>query len=111
MGHAVASAITIGESELSCGMTSMDTFCDTIDGIMKYVPQNCCDNDHISMQIKDDYQVEPDNIVIEKQFLFAFTYAFLSSNLTDRESTFTFSTSHSPPLDKDIQSMYQTFLL
>ena len=111
MGHAVASAITIGESELSCGMMDMDITCDSADGATSFVPQSCCDNDHISIQIKDDYQADADNVVIEKQFLFAFTFAFLSSNLIDQESTFSFSTNHSPPLDKDKQCLYQAFLL
>ena len=111
MGHAVDSAFTIGESELSCGMMEMDITCDFADGAMTLIPQSCCDNDHISIQIKDDYQVDADNITIEKQFLYAFTFAFLSFSLTNHDSTFKFSTSHSPPLGTDRQSLYQTFLL
>lgn len=111
MGHAVDSAITLGEGDLSCAMTDMDVSCESVGSMVAYMPQSCCDNDHLSIQIKDDYQADSETISFEKQYLFAFTYAFLIAHFANQEHIFALSTNHSPPLDKDVQSMYQTFLL
>ena len=111
MGHALESKISIGESDLSCGMKVMDVSCESVAEGVSLMPQGCCDNDHLSIQIEDDYQMDSETISVERQFLFAFTYAFLNPNYTSEEQPIVFAKTNSPPLETDFQSRYQIFLL
>ena len=111
MGHPVQSKISIGASDISCGMQDMEMVCESDNEITSFMPQSCCDNDHLSIQIEDDYQLDSEAISLEKQFLFAFTYAFLISNYASVEQISALSKINSPPLETDFQAQFQIFLL
>jgi hypothetical protein len=109
MGRAVESELMIGMHELSCGMMDMDASCETA-GVNIMAP-GCCDNEFLSIDIEDDYQVVKTEISLEAKFLFAFTYTFLFNQLQNTEPIVAHTDLHPPPLEQDYQSMYQAFLL
>ena len=111
MGRAIDSELMIGIHELSCGMMDMDASCESTDNDFTYMAPNCCDNEFISIEIEDDYQIVTENISIETQFLFAFTYTFLFDYQNDSEPTLAHADHSPPPLEQDYQSLYQSFLL
>ena len=89
----------------------MDASCESTDNDFTYMAPNCCDNEFISIEIEDDYQIVTENISIETQFLFAFTYTFLFDYQNDSEPTLAHADHSPPPLEQDYQSLYQSFLL
>jgi len=108
MGRAVDSQLMIGMHELDCGMMGMDAECETT-GTNIMAP-GCCDNEFIVIDVEDNYQVVQTEIVLETNFLFAFTYTFLFNHLKNIEPL-AVHVDHPPPLEQNYQSLYQSFLL
>jgi hypothetical protein len=111
MGRAVDTVLMLGRHDLSCGMPDMDVICETSDHATSVMPSGCCDDEHFSIQIKDDYEKVNVKIALEKSFLYAFTYSYIFHNLIDNEQVVAYSTIYPPPLEQDFQSLYQSFLL
>lgn len=109
MGRVVDTELMVGVHDLSCGMMDMESTCDS-DGI-QFMPPGCCDNDHFTIEIRDDYEKVSETFSLETNFLFAFTYAFLMDNSIDDELSLDHKELYPPPLDRDYQSLYQSFLL
>ena len=109
MGHAVDSELMIGMHELSCGMMDTDASCETT-GTNIMAP-GCCDNEFVSIEIEDDYQVAKTKYSFESNFLFAFAFTYLFDHLHKVERSTAHADHHPPPLEQDYQSLYQSFLL
>ena len=109
MGRAVDNELMIGMHELSCGMMDMDASCETAE--VNIMAPGCCDNEFISVEIEDDYQIVKTEINLGANFLFVFTYTFLFNQQQDTESLVIYADNHPPPLEQDYQSLYQSFLL
>ena len=75
MDRAVDSELMIGMHELSCGMMDMESTCETEE--TRFMSLSCCDNEFISVEIEDDYEVVNEEFSIESSFLFSFAYTFL----------------------------------
>ena len=87
----------------------MDASCETAGTII--MAPGCCDNEFISIDIDDDYQLVSEGFSIEPTFLFAFTYTFLFDFQKSNEPGLAYADHHPPPLEQDYQSLYQSFLL
>lgn len=109
MGRAVDSELMIGIHQLNCGMMDMNASCETTD-TNTMVP-GCCENDFISINTDNDYQVVKTEILLDANFLFAFAYSFLFDHLKNGEPSIAHADHHPPPLEQDYQSLYQSFLL
>ena len=111
MGRAVHNELSIGMDKLSCGMMDESESCDSNSGDQHLMAPSCCDNEFLSIQIQDDYQKISNEISINAEFLYAFTYTFLFDYQNNRELTLAHA-DHAPPLlEQDYQSLYQSFLL
>ncbi len=111
MGRAVDSFLMIGEHDLSCGMMDMDVACETDGDGLRLMPPGCCDNEFLSIEIHDEYEKVSESISLDKDFLFAFSYAYLLNHSSETEQVFAQNEIFPPPLEQDYQSMYQSFLL
>lgn len=111
MGRAVDSELMIGMHELSCGMMDMDAACESEENEFAFMAPDCCDNEFLSIEIKDDYRLVSETISLETQFLFAFTYTFLFDHQHDVEHLIAHADHPPPLLEQDYQSLYQSFLL
>lgn len=111
MGRAVDNELMVGMHELSCGMMDIDSSCESETTRPQIMAPNCCDNEFISIEIEDDYQIVTEQIFLESPFLLAFTYTLLfdlQKNVTPKVAL---ADNHPPPLEQDYQSLYQSFLL
>ena len=109
MGRAVDSQLMIGAHELSCGMMDMESSCDREGDVI--MPPGCCDNSTISIEIKDDYNIDFHSLSLDITFLYEFTYTLLTFSPAGLDLHIPRSDFHPPPLAHDYQSMYQSFLL
>lgn len=107
MDRAVDNELMIGMHELSCGMMDMDANCETA-GTNIMAP-GCCDNEFISVEIQDKYELLKEDFSLEPSFLF--TYTFLFDQLKINEPSLAYADHYPPPLEQDFQSLYQCFLL
>ena len=111
MGRAVDNELMIGIHELNCGMMDLDSSCEAEVTGPEFMAPDCCDNEFLSIEIENDYQIATEQISLQSQFLLAFTYTFLfdlQKNVTPKVA---FADNHPPPLEQDYQSLYQSFLL
>lgn len=110
MGRAVDSKLMVGKHELSCGMMGMDSACETTTGENIMAP-GCCENEFISIDIKDDYQVAKIKFSLESNFLIVLINTFLLNHFNEVERSIAHADHPPPPLEQDYQSLYQAFLL
>ena len=112
-GEAVERKILFGETHLGCNMPGMDDPCnipiDNNDERFNKVP--CCQNKYQTFQVTDDFVKDAAQISINLDFALAFIYTTLNFDLFPKTSQQSFITYISPPLEKDIQVLFQTFLI
>lgn len=111
MGRAVDNELVIGMHELSCGMMDLDNSCESEAIGPEFMAPDCCDNEFLSIETEDDYQIPTEQISLESQFVLAFTYTFLFDLQKNITAKVAFADNHPPPLEQDYQSLYQSFLL
>jgi len=111
-GHAVESALAIGQTNVDCGMMDMvqkpvhhEDGKTTVDKIP------CCSNEYSEYNIEDDYSATATSIDINSTFLFAFIYSYLSPILVENDIIRPHICYDSPPLLRDIPVLNQSFLI
>ena len=112
-GTAVETKIMLGESHLGCGM--MEISCDDSDENgneqVSFDKAPCCKNEFHTIQSSDDFVKDAALKVFNIDFAVAFLYTTLNLDLLSK-ATHQFYTEYiSPPLEKDIQVLFQTFLI
>ena len=111
-GHAVKSKLAIGMIDLDCGMAQMDTECENKPpkGItIKSEP--CCNNDYQSLQTDDDYTSGLVHVKLHPDFVTAFMPSFFNVSVLPEKTKNLFSCHSPPPSGKNIQVLFQTFLI
>ncbi|PVX51938.1 hypothetical protein C7377_0232 [Balneicella halophila] len=114
-GEAVETKIMFGKSHLGCGMMEMTKHCDAPENYNENqttvgkVP--CCKNEYETIQSVDNFLKNATQTVEKIDFVVAFIYVTLNVDLFSRESQHFFVDYHAPPLEKDAQVLFQTFLL
>lgn len=111
-GEAVMSRVLLGEAELSCGMTAMESDCESDHGedfSMKNT--NCCENEYHSAFVDDNFNPE----LVKQIQIFSLALVFLYPDyfialFPSVEKTF-YSDYSPPPLEKDLRVLFQTFLI
>lgn len=110
-GHAVKSKLVFGDKTLDCGMNKMDTSCETDLGTTTIKQKSCCENQYMSLDVEDDFQRTIAQPRIDVNFVFTFVYTYfelLTSNF-QQEAAFG---DYSPPLrNRNVQVLFQTFLI
>lgn len=114
-GEAVETKIILGETHLGCGMEDMEVPCDKSDKTNKngagYDKTPCCENKYQTVQKTDDFVKDAVQVDLNVDFAVAFIYSGLNLDLF-RKSSQQFNTEYiSPPLEKDIPVLFQTFLI
>lgn len=97
-GKEVIAEITVGHSDLSCGM-SMDE-------------NGCCDNHSTKVKTDENYSVFSQTFSFDNNLevllpAFNFEYVFVE----DIQRVEVFSDCSPPPLEKDLNILYETFLI
>lgn len=106
-GHAFKHALLISTADFGCGMEKGDKTCEKNTNIQK----NCCDNELVNLNIKDNYQPSLTKISVEQHFIFVTVATLLFSVPTTEQQVISFQ-DYQPPLpDKDIPVLFQSFLI
>lgn len=114
-GEAVEKKILLGDSHLGCDMSDMVESCDISAesrGVGYHFENTpCCQNEFQFVELSDDFV----KIVNQPTFNFDYAVAMISSIIDldiPAKSTFPIFTQYiPPPLEKDVQVLFQTFLI
>ncbi|MGB0431462.1 MAG: HYC_CC_PP family protein [Bacteroidia bacterium] len=111
-GKLVKSSFSLGIHNPDCGMGNLDATCEHKQSKdEKFQSEGCCKNMHQVVEMDDGIELQLDTEKLYPNFLIAFTYAFMASLVLKEEINVCYS-EFSPPLpDKDIQVLFQTFLI
>lgn len=115
-GEAVETKIISGETHLSCNMPDMAEPCDdsekTDKNRVSFDKVPCCENDYQSVLVTNEF-VKNDlaNITFNIEFAVALIYTTLNLDLFPKSKHQFYTEYISPPLEKDIQVIFQTFLI
>ena len=114
-GEALESQINLTPVDLGCGMTDMVNSCALplehhddethIDNIP------CCENEYQTIQPTEDFIQETTPITFNVDFAIALVYTTLNLDLFPNSTQHFYTAYHSPPIEKDIQVLFQTFLI
>lgn len=105
--YKMLSEITIGEKHLSCGMAMEVPGCDD-----QEEEPGCCDNEYTKVETDDTFEKSVFEVEINPVFLDAFlTFIVPKAEELRKEHDFNFRVHSPPPLDKDLQVLYETFLI
>lgn len=111
-GEAVEHSLSVGIEHLDCGMANDDMECSNADAEnSEFHPQSCCDNQHQLFQLDEEMELGSRHLAVSQTFFIAFIHSFVSGLFAvDKLSTEYLN--YSPPLlERDAQSLFQTFLI
>jgi len=114
-GEAVESQINVIPADLGCGMPDMENSCalpvehHNDQTLIDNIP--CCENEYQTLQITEDFIQDVTPITPNVDFAIAFVYATLNLDLFPNSTQQFYTAYHSPPIEKDIQVLFQTFLI
>lgn len=110
-GMEITSQITLGEKHLSCGMEdSTASSCD--DEMMLMEEDHCCQNQFTQIQTDENFAKASFDIGFHKTFIAAFVsvFALQEVEISATQKTF-FADYNPPPLEQDLNILYETFLI
>lgn len=111
-GMEMISEIILGEKHLSCGMesTPVDSNCE--EETIHSDAHDCCDNHITKIQIDDNFAKASFSVDLSKTFVATFVSVFLlrEVEITSEEKNF-FTAYTPPPLERDLNILYDTFLI
>ena len=104
--------ITLGEKHLSCSMESGDLDSDCSEENSHSDDHDCCQNLITQVQIDDNFTKASFNLDLKKTFVATFVAVFtVQEVLITSEETNVFKDYNPPPLERDLNILYQTFLI
>lgn len=114
-GEAMVTKILLGDTRLVSGMQDMEGACNdsnrsnTNELHFENVP--CCENKYQALQSTDEFIKDVETHSFRPDFTFAFIYTNLDLEIHPNSTHQFFTEYISPPLEKDIQILFQTFLI
>lgn len=111
-GEAIETRIIYGSTHLGCDMEDMSEPCDINDQQdVSFSKEQCCKNQYQTLQTTEDFVNDAFHSNLSIDFAVAFVSSLLNIDLFP-QTTPQFNTAYlPPPLDKDIQVLFQTFLI
>lgn len=99
--------ITLGEKHLSCGMKMEVPGCE--EGEEEH---DCCDNEYTKVVVDDRFAKADFELKLNKTFVIAYTavFVFQTEVVTTAKKLF-FKDYSPPPLERDFQVLYESFLI
>lgn len=109
-GMEMMAEITIGEKLLSCGMDEDSDKCGDETFIVK--GHHCCENQFTKIQTDDNFAKASFDLKLNKTFVATLVSVFIVQEveITSTEKTF-FADYNPPPLEQDLNILYETFLI
>lgn len=110
-GHAVETALIIGDSFAGCGMEEMTQPLNEASKTPELKRIDCCENEYLSLNIEDDFQQSSTEKKVDLKFVFTFVYTYFQLDFSERTNDVIYSDYSPPPSRQDIQVLFQTFLI
>lgn len=111
-GKAVKTSVMLGQEDLSCGMTDMETPCKNQPQSPTVKSKGCCENQYVQFEIEDDYNSS--TVVetpVQMDFVAAFIISYINLYSFDASAEAEYLNYAPPLLDLDIPVLIQSFLL
>jgi len=108
-GEAVETSVTLGLDNLNCGMASMEEPCENNQQQVK--SEACCDNTHNILQIDEDYEFNSAQINLNPIFITALIHSFVQPLIFSEQKHIQYKAYEPPIPNKDVQVLFQTFLI
>ncbi len=113
-GETVESKIMFGETHLGCGMAEMEDPCDnseyTNNDQVSFDKFPCCANEFQTIQSTDEF-IKDAQTTINVDFAVEYIYSTLNLDLLTKTTNQFHTEYNSPSIEKDIQVLFQTFLI
>lgn len=111
-GMEMMSQITMGEKNLSCGMEEMENPAECAAESTAENHHDCCDNQIIKIQTDDNFAKASFDVKLNKTFVATFVSVFVLQEVDIASTEKTFFADYSPPpLEQDLNILYETFLI
>jgi len=114
-GEAMESKIMLGKTHLGCGMTETEEAC--ADSENANLPGEsvdktpCCENKYQTVQPANEFLEIAAYATFNVELATAIVYAALNPDLFPKSTKKNFTEYDSPPIEKDIQELFQTYLI
>ncbi|HNP16915.1 MAG TPA: hypothetical protein PKL31_00670 [Fulvivirga sp.] len=111
-GMAMETQIVVGHTELHCGMSDMESGCETESSKEnQFKKKPCCENEYQSLKVEDEFQAQVIGSSMSLEFVAAFFATFIGITYSF-EADKTEYKNYSPPLiERDIPVLVQSFLI
>ncbi|MAO08817.1 MAG: hypothetical protein CL596_08910 [Alteromonas sp.] len=107
-GHEMLSEITLGEAHLSCGMKMEASAC----GDELQDSHSCCSNKYLQVTTDDTFsKVDFDFNFDTQWFATLVTIFVLQEQILPESQNFCYKDYNPPPIQQDLQVLYETFLI
>jgi hypothetical protein len=111
-GMEMMAEVTLGEKNLSCGMEENAPASDCGDESVTPEAHDCCKNHVTKIQTDENFAKASFDLKLNKTFVATFVSVFVLQEveITSAEKTF-FADYSPPPLEQDLNILYETFLI
>jgi hypothetical protein len=114
-GEVVESKLIYGGTHLSCSMPDMVESCDHSEkpdyNDVRFDKAPCCENEYQTVQVTDEFVQDTAPLSFNIYFVAKLIYTSLSPDLFSKPVRPIYTEYFPPPSDKNIQALFQTFLL
>lgn len=112
-GEAVESKILLGKNQLDCGMGELCNFSETSGNTGNHIESSpCCENEYKIIEPTDEFvKEEVQKASLNVDFALAYLYASLTFDILPKSTVNFYRNYIPPPCEKDIQVLFQTFLI
>lgn len=111
-GEAVTNKLMMVDTDLGCGMAMLDESCDiTGHQDSSYSSSPCCENHYQTIETTDNFVNDAQHILLQNDFIAILVYSILHIDLSSPTAHYFYADYASPPLEKDIQILFQTFII
>ena len=114
-GEAVETRIILGEAHLGCGMMDMEESCADSENANltgeDFDETPCCENKYQTVQSTNEFLETTTSATFNVDFAVAIIYTTLNLEVFPKSIHKHFTEYNSPPIEKDIQELFQTYLI
>ena len=114
-GESVETKIMLGKTHLGCGMMDMEEPCDDTEKAdnkgVSFDKLPCCENEYQTVQSTIEFVKDAAQVSFNVDFATALIYTTLHVDLFPKSTHHLNSVFTSPPIEKDVQVLFQTFLI
>lgn len=114
-GEAMETKILFWEKHLGCEMTDLEKPCNdsqkTDNKGVNFDKIPCCENEYQTVRLTNEYVEKATQIVSSVEFTLTYIYTTQNLDFSTKSTNQANSEYFSPPFEKDVQVLFQTFLI